>query len=327
MIEVQNLTKAYGRHMVVQGLNFKIRNGHIYGLLGSAGAGKTTVMNLITGCLAPTAGTVLINGYDLWAQSKEAKRQIGYLPARPPLFPEMTPAEYLSFVAEAKGVGEELLDRQVKEVLALMELSEVKDRLIRSLSVPECRRVGLAQTLLGTPDILVLDEPVAGLENWQVPAVHDLIRKMSERVTVLVSGQDPAELGAICDHIIVLSEGRVVADEDTAALQSRVRPSDSLRMTVKGDEAGILAALTAMEGVLGAAKLADLSDGVASYRVQVSSANDALKDNLFFAMAEHRYAVTAMEIDTLSSDDVLRALAGDGASPAVSASIDKEVQN
>ena len=164
LIEVQNLTKVYGEKTAVENVSFKIRNGRIYGLLGPNGAGKSTTMNIMTGCLSPTEGTVLINGYDICDQPIEAKRQIGYLPEQPPLFGDMTPAEYLTFVAEAKGVSDELIDRQVKEAMQVTDILSVKDRLIRNLSKGYRQRVGIAQAILGSPDIIILDEPTVGLD-------------------------------------------------------------------------------------------------------------------------------------------------------------------
>ena len=207
MIEVQNLTKVYGGKTAVEDVSFKIRNGRIYGLLGPNGAGKSTTMNIIAGCLSPTEGTVLINGYDVCDQPLEAKRQIGYLPEQPPLFTDMTPAEYLTFVAEAKGVSDEIIDRQVKEAMAVTDLVSVKNRLIRNLSKGYRQRVGIAQAILGAPDIVILDEPTVGLDPQQLTEIRALIRKLGEKLTVIISSHILSEIAELCDHVIILSEG------------------------------------------------------------------------------------------------------------------------
>ncbi len=328
LIEVQHLTKQYGRHTAVRDLNFKIRNGHIYGLLGPNGAGKSTTMNLIAGCLSPTEGTVLINGYDICDRPLEAKRQIGYLPEQPPLFADMTPYEYLCFVAEAKGVQDELLERQVKEAMTITDLLPVKDRLIRNLSKGYRQRVGIAQAVLGSPDIVILDEPTVGLDPQQLTDIRALIRRLGEKLTVIISSHILSEISELCDHVIILSEGRVVADDDVAALESRIMPEKLLRMTVKGDEAGVLAVLNGLPGVISAATEPGAIEGTIRLKVSIRSGED-LRDAVFFAMAERRYAVLSMETDEPSLEEIFLSLTAKGAQaiPAsdVPDSTDKEV--
>lgn len=310
MIEVKGLTKKYGAHTAVDNVSFKIRNGHIYGLLGPNGAGKSTTMNIIAGCLSPTDGTVLINGYDICDQPIEAKRQIGYLPEQPPLFGDMTPFEYLCFVAEAKGVKDDLIDRQVKEAMTVTDLIPVKDRLIRNLSKGYRQRVGIAQTMLGTPDIIILDEPTVGLDPKQLTEIRALIRKLGEKLTVIVSSHILSEISELCDHVIILSEGKVVADDSMAALEARVSPEKVLRMTVKGDEPGVRGVLKGIEGVKSVT-----SDGASSIEgainLKVTTAADVdLRDTIFFAMAEQRYAVISMELVEQSLESIFLSLTG-----------------
>ena len=310
MIEVQNLTKVYGTNTAVDNVSFKIRNGRIYGLLGPNGAGKSTTMNIIAGCLAPTDGTVLINGYDVCDQPIEAKRQIGYLPEQPPLFGDMTPYEYLCFVAEAKGVSDDLLERQVKEVMTVTDILSVKNRLIRNLSKGYRQRVGIAQTMLGSPDIIILDEPTVGLDPQQLTEIRALIRKLGQKQTVIVSSHILSEIAELCDHVIILSEGRVVADDDMAALEARVSPEKTLHMTVKGDEAGIRGVLKSIDGVVSVSVGgASTVEGAVSLKVKVSSEAD-LRDTIFFAMAERRYAVISMESAEQSLEEIFLSLTG-----------------
>lgn len=311
MIEVKGLTKKYGAHTAVNNVSFKIRNGRIYGLLGPNGAGKSTTMNIIAGCLSPTDGTVLINGYDICDQPIEAKRQIGYLPEQPPLFGDMTPFEYLCFVAEAKGVKDDLIDRQVKEAMSVTDILPVKDRLIRNLSKGYRQRVGIAQTMLGTPDIIILDEPTVGLDPKQLTEIRALIRKLGEKLTVIVSSHILSEISELCDHVIILSNGQVVANDDMAALEARVSPEKLLRMTVKGDEEGVRAVLKGIEGITDIA--ADGSSGIeGAVSLKVTTTADAdLRDTIFFAMAEQRYAVISMELVEQSLESIFLTLTGD----------------
>lgn len=180
MIEVKNLTKIYGDHTAVDGLSFKINNGKIYGLLGPNGAGKSTTMNMMTGCLAPTSGSVKINGFDMFDEPLRAKKCIGYLPEIPPVYGEMTPLEYLRFVADAKGVPYNRAIRQVQEAMELTHIDDMQNRLIKNLSKGYRQRVGIAQAMLGNPDIIILDEPTVGLDPKQIAEIRELIRTLGE---------------------------------------------------------------------------------------------------------------------------------------------------
>ena len=308
LIEVQNLTKVYGSKTAVENVSFKIRNGRIYGLLGPNGAGKSTTMNMMTGCLSPTEGTVLINGYDICDQPIEAKRQIGYLPEQPPLFGDMTPAEYLTCVAEAKGVSDDLIDRQVKEAMQVTDILSVKDRLIRNLSKGYRQRVGIAQAILGSPDIIILDEPTVGLDPQQLTEIRALVRKLGEKLTVIISSHILSEISELCDHVIILSEGHVVADDDMTELEARMNPETTLRMTVKADEAGARAVLKSIEGVNTVTKLsANEAEGTVTLRVTTAADSD-LRDEIFFAMAERRYAVLSTETVEQSLEEIFLSL-------------------
>ena len=312
LIEVQNLTKVYGGKTAVEDVSFKIRNGRIYGLLGPNGAGKSTTMNIMTGCLSPTEGTVLVNGYDVCEQPIEAKRQIGYLPEQPPLFTDMTPKEYLTFVAEAKGVSDELIDRQVKEAMTVTDILSVKDRLIKNLSKGFRQRVGIAQAILGSPDIVILDEPTVGLDPQQLTEIRALIRKLGNKLTVIISSHILSEIAELCDHVIILSEGHVVADSSMADLEAQVNPETILSMTVKGDEAGVREVLNGIEGVKEITALTVSAEaGTVSLKVTTTSDAD-LRDDIFFAMAERRYAVISMDKSEHSLEEIFLSLTAKG---------------
>ena len=310
LIEVKGLTKVYGNKTAVDNVSFKIRNGRIYGLLGSNGAGKSTTMNIITGCLSPTEGTVLINGYDVCKQPIEAKRQIGYLPEQPPLFTDMTPLEYLTFVAEAKGVSADLVDRQVKEAMTLTDLSSVQDRLIRNLSKGYRQRVGIAQAFLGSPDIVILDEPTVGLDPKQLAEIRALIRKLGSKMTVVISSHILSEIAELCDHVIILSEGRVVADSPMEDLSAQINAETELLLTVKGDREGVLKVLETLEDV-GRVKV--LSSDKKTVKLKVTTLGEAdIRDDIFFAMAERRYAVISMERGEHSLEEIFLSLTAKG---------------
>ena len=244
MIEVKNLTKKYGSFCAVSDLSFTIEKGKIYGFLGPNGAGKSTTMNIVTGCLSATDGQVLVDGADIFKDPLTAKKKIGYLPELPPLYTEMTPAEYLSFVAEAKGVGYEEAPRQVREVMELTQITHVADRLIRNLSKGYRQRVGIAQALLGNPEVILLDEPTVGLDPRQIMEIRELIRSLGQTKTVIVSSHILAEISAVCDHVMILSHGRLVANDSLAALEESALADAALSLTVKGAGEDVAALLS-----------------------------------------------------------------------------------
>ncbi len=307
MIEVKNLTKAYGSRVAVDRLSFKIYNGKIYGLLGPNGAGKSTTMNMITGCLAPTSGSVRINGFDMQKKPLKAKKCIGYLPEIPPLYGEMTPFEYLSFVAEAKGVSDARARRQVQEVMELVQIVELRDRLIKNLSKGCRQRVGIAQALLGNPDIIILDEPTVGLDPKQIVEIRELIRRLGELKTVIVSSHILAEINELCDHVIILSEGKLIANAPIEELRGASDASARIRLEVRGDEAGVLAVLDEIDGIDSCTLTASREEGVVAL-ILTAKRSDDLRDRIFFAMADRRYAVISMELEEASLETVFMQL-------------------
>ena len=210
MIEVSHLTKRYAAHTAVEDLSFTVPDGGVYGLLGPNGAGKTTTMNIMTGCLAATSGTVSIGGYDIFEDEREAKRRLGYLPELPPLYMDSTPAEYLDFVARAKGLAGDELKRSVRRVLAETHTDDVANRLMRNLSKGYRQRVGIAQALLGNPPVLILDEPTVGLDPKQIIEIRNLIKSLGRKHTVILSSHILSEVQAVCERVIVINRGSIV---------------------------------------------------------------------------------------------------------------------
>lgn len=218
MIEVSHLTKYYGSFLAVDDLSFSIEDGHVYGFLGPNGAGKSTTMNIMTGCLSPTTGKILIDGHDILTEPEAAKRRIGYLPEQPPLYVSETPREYLTFVGEAKGLRGGALKAQIESVMERTRITEMGDRPISALSKGYRQRVGIAQALLGDPKVIILDEPTVGLDPLQIIEIRDLIRQLGKTHTVVLSSHILSEVQAICDKVLIISRGKLVAFDDTEKL-------------------------------------------------------------------------------------------------------------
>ena len=306
MIEVKHLTKIYGDHTAVDDLSFTIESGHIYGLLGPNGAGKSTTMNIVTGCLAATGGTVRICGHDIYEEPIAAKRCIGYLPEIPPLYTDMTPFEFLTFVAEAKGVGYEEAGRRVREVMELTQIEDMKDRLIKNLSKGYRQRVGIAQAMLGNPEIIILDEPTVGLDPKQIIEIRDLIRMLGQSKTVILSSHILAEISAVCDRVLIISHGKLVADDTIEHLEQNVTSANRLRLSVRGNAENISEVLSGIEGILDCKQLSE-EDGIIDLQLTVTKERD-LRDDIFFAMAERRIPVLTMEEEELDLEDIFLSL-------------------
>ena len=236
MIEVRHLTKRYGDTLAVDDLNFTIEKGRIYGFLGPNGAGKSTTMNIITGYLASTDGSVTINGHDILEDAEAAKKNIGYLPELPPLYFDMTVKEYLAFAAELKKIPKAERKNQISRVSATTKLDAVQNRLIKNLSKGYRQRVGLAQALLGSPEILILDEPTVGLDPKQILEIRDLIKELGKEHTVILSSHILSEISAVCDYVLILSHGKLVASDTLENLTSLMQGQNSLIVTVKSSK-------------------------------------------------------------------------------------------
>ncbi len=312
MIEVRNLTKKYGGNLAVDNISFKIEPGKIYGLLGPNGAGKSTTMNIITGCLAATDGYVSVNGYDIFDEPLEAKKYIGYLPEIPPLYLEMTPYEYLMFVAEAKGVEYETTFRQVREVMELTQIENVKDRLIRNLSKGYRQRVGIAQAMLGNPEIIILDEPTVGLDPKQIIEIRDLIRTLGKMKTVILSSHILAEISEVCERVIIISHGKIVADDTLENLNRAAGSDDIIHISVRGDVHIVSSVLEGINGIKKCEEIpsSDKGSGVSEFRLTVDKGTD-LRDTIFFAMADRRCAVITMELQKSSLENIFLSLTDD----------------
>ena len=236
MIEVNHLYKRYGNHTAVSDLSFTIEKGQIYGFLGPNGAGKSTTMNIMTGCLAATSGEVRIGGYDIFEDAEQAKKLIGYLPEQPPLYLDRTPREYLTFVARAKGIPEKEIAGQVTRVMAVTQTLDVADRLIKNLSKGYKQRVGIAQAILGDPEVIILDEPTVGLDPRQIIEIRDLIKELGKNHTVILSSHILSEVQAVCQTILIISKGKLVACDTPENLERLFAGTASVELTAEAGE-------------------------------------------------------------------------------------------
>lgn len=249
MIEVKNLTKFYGAHKAVDDLSFTIKDGTVCGFLGPNGAGKSTTMNIMTGCLSATSGDVSINGFDIFDEPIEAKKTIGYLPEQPPLYMEETPREYLRFVAEAKMISRDRIRDEINRVMEETQIADVADRLIKNLSKGYRQRVGIAQTLLGSPQVIILDEPTVGLDPIQVVEIRDLIKALGKKHTVVLSSHILSEVQNMCDEILIISRGKLIAFDTAENLEKMMAPKTTIEVLTDATEEESREVLAGIEGI------------------------------------------------------------------------------
>lgn len=310
MIEVTNLTKKYGDHIAVDHLSFRVEKGQIYGFLGPNGAGKSTTMNIITGYLAATEGTVTIDGKDIQKDPEEAKRSIGYLPELPPLYVDMTVREYLEFVAELKKVPKKERKQQIDEVMEMTQITDMQQRLIKNLSKGYRQRVGLAQAILGYPEVIILDEPTVGLDPKQIIEIRDLIRKLGENHTVILSSHILSEVSAICDHIMIIAHGKLVASDSPENLQKLMSGSMELNLEVKGSAAAVKSALQEISQIDRIEENTEASKNVAKLKV-ISKENADIREQVFYALADAKLPILEMTHAEKSLEDIFLELTED----------------
>lgn len=251
LIEVSHLTKRYGAHTAVSDLSFTIEAGQIYGFLGPNGAGKSTTMNIMTGCLAASSGEVRIGGYDIFENSAEAKKLLGYLPEQPPLYLDRTPREYLTFVGRAKGLSGTRLEEQIERVMSVTQTGDVANRLIKNLSKGYRQRVGIAQALLGDPKVVILDEPTVGLDPIQIIEIRDLIKDLGREHTVILSSHILSEVQAVCQTVLIISKGKLVACDTPENLEKLFAGSTTVELTVEAPADKAARLLGGLEHVTG----------------------------------------------------------------------------
>lgn len=331
LIEVKNLVKDYGGHLAVDHLNFTINDGQIYGFLGPNGAGKSTTMNIMTGYIGATEGDVLINGKNILEEPEEAKKNIGYLPELPPLYVDMTVEEQLEFAAELKKIPKKDRKRSVNEVLELAKLDDVKGRLIRNLSKGYRQRVGLAQAVLGLPPVIVLDEPTVGLDPKQIIEIRDTIRELGKNHTVILSSHILSEVSAVCDHIMIIDKGKLIASDTPENLEKQMAGTAGMELLVKGPEEEIRSALqnvlqaenpvveeSGEEGIFKvtfSARSEEEEENAGEEYGRAENENKAdIREAVFFAFADRRLPILSMKSTKASLEEVFLELTGEAES-------------
>lgn len=303
MIEISHLTKKYGTHVAVDDLNLTIEPGRIYGFLGPNGAGKSTTMNMITGYLGATEGIIKINGFDILAQPEDAKKCIGYLPELPPLYMDMTVEEYLLFAAELKKIPKEKRKPYVEDAMATTKITDMKGRLIKNLSKGYRQRVGLAQAVLGYPEVIILDEPTVGLDPKQIIEIRDLIQSLGKKHTVILSSHILSEVWAVCDYIFIISHGKLVASEETEELVERMSGGQVIELKLKAEEEKIKEVFADAEHITAVETKELPEDGVTEVTVTAEKNKD-VGEEIFHICAESDMPILEMINGGKSLEDI-----------------------
>lgn len=313
MIQVSHLTKYYGDFLAVNDLSFEIQDGHVYGFLGPNGAGKSTTMNIMTGCLSPTDGTVKIGGFDILEQPEAAKKLIGYLPEQPPLYPNETPQEYLTFVGEAKGLRGKELREEIDSAVQSAGIENVRDRLIGTLSKGYRQRVGIAQALLGKPQVIILDEPTVGLDPIQIIEIRDLIKELGKTHTVILSSHILSEVQAVCEQVLIISKGKLVAFDAPENLEKLLLASNGVTFQVEAGKEDTESILAQAEGLSGW-EIKE-ADGVCSVTANLADGQDikAVCGKLTMAFAAKGLPIFEMRTKKANLEDVFLELTESGA--------------
>ena len=311
---MKNLVKKYGDHTAVDHLSFHVDKGQIYGFLGPNGAGKSTTMNIMTGYIASTSGEVLIDGHNILEEPEAAKKCIGYLPEQPPLYFDMTVAEYLKFAAELKKVPKNERETQIEQVMELTGITAMANRLIKNLSKGYKQRVGLAQAILGYPEIIILDEPTVGLDPKQIIEIRELIRKLSEEHTIILSSHILSEVSAVCDYIMIINHGKLVASDTTENLMNHSLGSNNLELTVKGEKQDVEKMLRDVEEIQKLEWKPGENEKTVSMVITTEEKTD-IREKLFYMMAKAKMPILNMQFTKVSLEDIFLELTQNETAP------------
>lgn len=310
LIEVEKLTKKYGNHVAVDHLSFRVERGMVYGFLGPNGAGKSTTMNMMTGYIAATSGTVKINGYDMLKEPEKAKRCIGYLPELPPVYQDMTVNEYLTFASELKKIPKRERTEKIFQVMEQTKITDVKDRLIKNLSKGYKQRVGLAQAILGDPEVIILDEPTVGLDPKQIIEIRELIRELAKKHTVILSSHILSEVSAVCDHIMIISKGKLVACDTPEGLLTLFSGVKEMTLVVAGNREQLEEILKKFSQIQAYEVLEEKEDGAVRVQMKADAESDIRKE-LFYALAQAQMPIMELTMSEKSLEDVFLELTTD----------------
>nr|WP_319489607.1 ABC transporter ATP-binding protein [uncultured Caproiciproducens sp.] len=302
MIEVKNLSKRYGQNVALDNISFSVEEGTVVGFLGPNGAGKSTTMNIITGYLSASSGSVTVGGYNTLDNPNEVKKLIGYMPEMPPLYPDMTVKEYLNFMYDLKKVTLPR-EKHIKEICALMKISDVYGRLINNLSKGYKQRVGFAQALLGNPPVLILDEPTVGLDPKQIIEIRNLINNLGKNHTIILSSHILPEIQAVCERIIIINRGRLVADGTPDNLSQSLSSDHKLIARIEGHENDVKNALKTIKHVQTVQSYGEKEPGVFEYEVEADAGYD-LRRELFRVASAKNYPILSLSNAGLSLEDV-----------------------
>ncbi len=302
MIEVTGLSKRYGSHLAVENANFTINDGEVVGFLGPNGAGKSTIMNILTGYISLTVGKASINGWDIVENPEQAKRHIGYLPEIPPLYTDMTVVEYLNFIFDLKKVK---LPRNphINEICKLVMIEDVKNRLIKNLSKGYRQRVGIAQALIGNPDTLILDEPTVGLDPKQIIEIRNLISRLGKNHTVILSSHILSEIQAVCDRIIIINKGRIVADGTTDELSKNISEDNSFEVRIAGPQKDVLKTISSIEGVDSVEVLGSIEKNSTDYKIIPLDKKD-VRRKMFERLSERNWPILSLRDSAMTLEQI-----------------------
>ncbi|MDR1600770.1 MAG: ABC transporter ATP-binding protein [Oscillospiraceae bacterium] len=310
MIEIQGLTKRYGSKYAIKDVTFSIRKGEILGFLGRNGAGKTTTMNIVTGYISASGGRALLDGHDVLEEPRLVKRRIGYLPEQPPLYMDMTVDEYLRFACAIKEVKPSAVKAHLDDVRELVKINDVRKRLIKNLSKGYKQRVGLAQALVGNPEMIILDEPTVGLDPRQILEIRSLIKRLGQDHTVVLSSHILTEVADVCERVVIINNGVIVAQDTLSRLTSGVGDAFRITLRVAGHEGEIKRALRSLEGVKFVDSLAVKEEGSYDFVVETDRSCD-IRKQLFYALAKAGLPIMALRTADITLEDIFLKLTGD----------------
>ncbi len=310
MIEVTNLTKVYGNKRAVDGISFTVNQGEILGFLGPNGAGKSTTMNILTGYISSTSGSAKIDGKDILDDPIAAKKHIGYLPEHPPLYLDMTVQEYLEFVYQLKKARQPMKEH-IDDICRRIKITDVQKRIIKNLSKGYQQRVGLAQALIGNPEVLILDEPTVGLDPKQIIEIRNLIKNLGKRHTIILSSHILPEVQAVCDRVIVINKGKLVADDTAENLSRNLSDDFHYIARIEGPEEEVLKLVSTIPGMKEAQTLGQKEEGVFEFSLEAEPGAD-IRRELFKRLSERSYPLLGLKTTELTLEDIFLQLTQDG---------------
>jgi len=312
LIEVRNLTKRYGQHVAVNNISFTVEEGEIVGFLGPNGAGKTTTMNIITGFISATEGEAIINGCNILDEPEKAKRNIGYMPDNPPIYGDMLVTEYLNFVCDIKGVRQAGRKKMLTDIMDAVKITDMQKRLVGNLSKGYRQRVGLAQALVGFPKVLILDEPTVGLDPKQIIEMRDVIKRLGKKHTIMLSSHILSEVSAVCDRVMIINKGNIVASDSPEKLSSSLTQGRKMQVRVKGGKHDIKTALDSVSMFRDIAFIGSREAGTCDFELQGDEAVD-IREAIFTCLAKNNLPILMMKSSDLTLEEIfLQVTTGEG---------------